>query len=57
LEETLIYPTALIFILIAFRLERAQFFIEALGEVTFKIEYFTEFEEAIDWFSKTTNYP
>jgi hypothetical protein len=39
------------------RLERAQLFIEALGEVTFKIEYFTAFEEAIEWFSEIIKYP
>jgi hypothetical protein len=39
------------------RIERAKFFIERLGEITFKMEYFTEFEKAIEWFSKITKYP
>ena len=39
------------------RLEKAKFFMAALGEATFKIEYFTDFENAIEWFSKTTEYP
>ena len=39
------------------RRKRAQFFIRALGEETFEIEYFTEFEDAIEWLSKTTKYP
>ena len=39
------------------RLERAKLFMEALGKVMFDIEYFTEFEEAIEWFSKITKYP
>ena len=33
------------------RIERAEFFKASLGEVKFEIEYFTEFETAIDWLS------
>ncbi len=39
------------------RLEKAEFFLSALGEVKFKIKYFTEFEEAIEWFSEISKYP
>ena len=39
------------------RLQRAELFMKAIGKIMFNIEYFTEFEEAIEWFSKKTNYP
>ena len=39
------------------RLEKAKFFMAALGETSFKIEYFTDFEKAIEWFSEITEYP
>ena len=39
------------------RLEKAQFFVAALGETTFKIECFTDFESAIEWFSEKAEYP
>ena len=39
------------------RIKRAKFFIAALGEVKFQMEYYTEFEKAIEWFSTTTKYP
>jgi hypothetical protein len=39
------------------RIKRAKFFIAALGEVKFKVDYFTEFEKAIEWFSLIKNYP
>jgi len=29
----------------------------ALGEVTFEIDYFTRYEEAIEWFSTIIKYP
>jgi len=39
------------------RLERARIFMVALGEVTFEINYFTRYEEAIEWFSTIIKYP
>jgi hypothetical protein len=39
------------------RIKRAQFFKAALGDVKFQIEYFTEFEKAIDWLSIIKKYP
>ena len=39
------------------RIKRAEFFKAALGDVKFQIEYFTEFENAIDWFSIIKKYP
>jgi hypothetical protein len=39
------------------RIKRAEFFKAALGYVKFQIEYFTEFEKAIDWLSIIKKYP
>ena len=39
------------------RIERAKFFKTSLGNVTFQIQYFTEFEEAIDWLSTIKKFP
>ena len=39
------------------RIERARFFIKSLDEVSFQIKYFTEYEEAIEWFSIVEKYP
>ena len=39
------------------RIERAKFFKATLGEVKFDIEYFTEFEDAIDWLSTIKKFP
>ena len=39
------------------RIERADFFKASLGDVKFKMEYFTDFEKAIDWLSTIMEYP
>jgi hypothetical protein len=39
------------------RIERADFFKAGLGTVSFEMEHFTVFEEAIEWFSQVTNFP
>ncbi len=39
------------------RIKRAKFFKAALGDVKFQIEYFTEFENAINWLSIIKKYP
>ncbi len=39
------------------RIKRAEFFITALGETKSQIEYFTEFEKAIEWLSIVKKYP
>ena len=39
------------------RIERAEFFKASLGEVKFNIEYFTDFESAIEWLSIVTEHP
>ncbi len=39
------------------RIERAIFFIKSLDEASFQIKYFTEYEEAIEWFSIVKKYP
>ena len=39
------------------RLERARIFMITLGEVTYQIEYFTIYEDAIEWFSTIIKYP
>ena len=38
------------------RIERAKFFKEGLGTVSFKLEHFTVFEEAIEWLSQVTDF-
>ena len=39
------------------RIERAEFFKASLGEVKFIINYFTGFEDAIEWLSTVENIP
>ena len=39
------------------RIERANFFMESLGEMKFSINYFTDFEDAIDWLSTIQKFP
>ena len=36
---------------------RLRFFKEALGPVSFELDYFTEYEEAIEWLSEVTDFP
>lgn len=39
------------------RIERAEFFKSGLGTVSFRMEYFTVFEKAIDWLSQVKEFP
>ena len=39
------------------RIDRAEFFKASLGEVKFNINYFTGFEDAIEWLSTVQKFP
>jgi hypothetical protein len=39
------------------RIKRAKFFKASMGEVNFQMQYFTEFEDAIDWLSAIKKFP
>jgi hypothetical protein len=39
------------------RIKRAKFFMASLGEIKFSIDYFTDFEDAIDWLSTIQKFP
>ena len=39
------------------RIERAEFFKAGLGAVSFKMEHFTVFEDAIEWLSQVKKFP
>ena len=39
------------------RIKRAKFFMASLGEMKFSINYFTDFEDAIDWLSTIQKFP
>lgn len=39
------------------RIEKAKFFMHSLDEASLKMNYFTDYEKAIEWFSTVTNYP
>jgi hypothetical protein len=39
------------------RIERAKFFIASLGYVNFQLQYFTDFEDALDWLSTIKKFP
>ena len=39
------------------RIKRADFFMANLGEMKFSIDYFTDFEDAIDWLSTIQKFP
>ena len=39
------------------RIKRANFFMASLGEMKFSIDYFTDFEDAINWLSTIQKFP
>lgn len=39
------------------RIKRANFFMESLGEMKFSFDYFTDYEDAIDWLSTIQKFP